>query len=132
MSGTGQLHGSSDQFEGAEAEIGESPDRSLWEAREEITELRTRLAEEIERERILELEIAAAQKDLAVKVEYATALEDAAEERKEYIQWLQTHYDRERARADATADELAAERARLYYRLFQPLLRAVRSQRRRG
>ncbi|MDA8046101.1 MAG: hypothetical protein M0Z30_12830 [Actinomycetota bacterium] len=103
-------------------------DRRLWEAQQEVSELRSRLAEEIERERILELEIGAVRKDLEVKVTYARALEEAAEERKAHLAWLQVHFDRERDRADRAEAELAAERSRLYYRIFQPVLRALRGR----
>lgn len=101
-------------------------EQDLVAARQEIAELRMRLAEEIERERILELEIAAVRKDIEVKQTYATALEETAEERKAYTQWLQAHFDLERSRAEAAEAELAAERSRLYYRLLRPVIRTVR------
>jgi hypothetical protein len=125
MSGTEQL--AQGQAPGGK-QVGDAEDRRLWEAQQEAVELRARLAEEIERERILELEIAAVRKDLEVKVAYAGALEEAAEERKAHVAWLQVHFDRERERADQAEAELAAERARIYYRIFQPVLRALRGR----
>jgi hypothetical protein len=106
-----------------------SLDRRLWEAREEITELKGRLAEQLERERILELEVVAVRRDLKVKLEYAAALERSVEERQRYIDWLQTHFDIERARADAVADELRAERSRISYRVSRQLIRLLKGRR---
>jgi hypothetical protein len=127
MSGTERLDSAAKATDSPRDEI--SLDRRLWEAREEITELKGRLAEQLERERILELEIAAVRRDLKVKQEYAAALERSTEERQVYIDWLQTHFDIERARADAVADELRAERSRISYRLSQPLIVLLKGRR---
>ncbi len=133
MSGTEQLEGAEQLPGPGPSEPGPAAaegtaDRRLWEARQEVAELKARLAEELERERILELEIAAVRKDLEVKIAYAEALEEAAEERKGYMAWLQRHVDVERNRADDAAAELAAERARILYRVSQPLIRALRGR----
>jgi hypothetical protein len=125
MSGTEQLDGTPE----AAGPVDQTPlDRRLWEAEEEIVELRSRLAEQTERERILELEIGAVRKDLEVKVTYAEALERAADERQGYVAWLQHHYDAERQRADQASAELQAERSRLFYRAAQPLIRLLRGR----
>jgi regulator of replication initiation timing len=126
MTGTEQLQ--SDPDADGEEEGSLPLDRRLWEAREEIAELRARLAEQLERERILELEIAAVRKDLEVKVAYSEALDKAAEERQNHTYWLQSHFDAERKRADDATAELEAERSRIYYRLAQPVVRALRGR----
>jgi hypothetical protein len=128
MSGTEQLQGSAQTTNPGE---GGPLDHRLREAAEEISGLRTRLAEQGERERIQELEIAAARKDLEVKVTYTEALERAAEERQRYVAWLQHHFDVERQRADQATAELQAERARLFYRVSQPVIRLLRGTSRR-
>lgn len=128
MSGNGELRKADPATEGPEAGRSVTVDagQRLTPPEEELADLRQRLAEQIERERILELELAAARKDLQVKNTYADALERAADERRRHLDWLQTHFDEERERADRLAAELAAERSRLYYRALQPLLRRVR------
>lgn len=130
MSGNGEVREAGAATEVAEVggpPMGEADARRLWAVEEELAELRMRLAEQLERERILELELAAARKDLQVKVTYADALDKAAEERNRHVEWLQAHFDEERERADRLTAELAAERSRIYYRILQPLLRRVRS-----
>lgn len=101
-------------------------DRRLWEAKEEIEELRGRLAAQLERERILEIEVAALRKDLEVKIAYSDAQVDANETLERHLGWLQEHYDIEAERARCLSEELAAERARIYYRLLNPVLHAIR------
>ena len=66
--------------------------------------------------------------DLAVKVAYSTALEQAASEREGHIRWLQIHFDAEKQRA--LAAELAAKRARISYRVAHGLMSLVRVRQR--
>jgi hypothetical protein len=96
--------------------------RQLWETEERVAELEALQAEQLERERVLEVEIAALRRDVDVKVAYATALEEAAEERQSYVLWLQSHFDEERRRAAELSAELSAERARLSYRAVRLLV----------
>ncbi len=98
----------------------------LEAAGQRIAELEGLLAEHIERERILEVEMAAMRRDLDVKVTYCDVLEATAEERKRYLEWLQSNYDTERRRAGALAAELTAERARLSYRLTRKAVGLIR------
>lgn len=113
--------------------------RQTWEQRERIAELEASLAEHVERERIWELELAAMRKDLEVKSAYNTMLERNAMDQRKTIEWLQSraenadsHLAVDRRRVEALeADllavrrELALERARLSYRLVQPVVRAA-------
>jgi len=103
--------------------------RQLWEAEERIAELEGRLAEGVERQRVLEVELAALRSDLLVKVAYSAALEQAATERQGHIHWLQSHFDAEKQYAGALAAELAAERGRISYRVIQRLIPLVRVRR---
>lgn len=99
--------------------------QTLSEAEQRIAELDAQYAEQLERERVLEVENAALRRDVAVKVAYATALEQAAEERQTHIIWLQAHFDLERLRAERLSTELAAERARLSYRVARRAIAIV-------
>ena len=101
--------------------IGGGAARSDPEAR--IAALERRLAEELERERVLDLEVQSLRRDLDVKAAYVRAMEDGADERQRQTAWLQEHFDSERRRADALAAELAAERARISYRIMQLMVR---------
>jgi flagellar biosynthesis chaperone FliJ len=100
--------------------------RRLWEAQERMSELESQLAERLERERILELEVSALRRDLAVKVSYTDALERSLEEQQATTRWLQERFDEERRRADALSAELAAERARISYRLVNRAIKTLR------
>lgn len=123
----------------------------LGELEDHITQLETRLAERIERERVLTLELAAARRDLEVKSAYNTMLESAAVERQQHVAWLQTHVDRltiehdtliaeAKAQAEASenlsrgveslSSELAAERARVSYRMSQAAIGRLQRHRR--
>jgi ribonuclease HI len=91
-----------------------------------IAALERRLAEELERERVLDLEVQSLRRDLDVKAAYVKAMEEGADERQRQTAWLQEHFDIERKRADALAAELAAERARVSYRIMQLVVRLSR------
>jgi regulator of replication initiation timing len=108
---------------------GSASARQLWEARERLSELEARLAEQVERERILELEVAALRRDLSVKVAYADALERSADEQRASVAWLQERFDDERRRAEQLSKELTAERARISYRMINRLITLVRPAR---
>jgi hypothetical protein len=109
------------------AEIGEHKGRSETETR--VAALERRLAEELERERMLDLEVQSLRRDLDVKAAYVKAMEEGADERQRQTEWLQEHFDVERRRADGLAAELAAERARISYRIAQRLVRLVTGRR---
>jgi hypothetical protein len=102
-------------------EIGAGVARSDPETR--IAALERRLGEELERERVLDLEVQSLRRDLDVKAAYVKAMEDGADERQRQTAWLQEHFDVERKRADALAAELTAERARISYRIMQLIVR---------
>ena len=119
--------------EGAEEDILRGLDLTRWRPRVIVVEaIRPWSRDRTDHEwrGILELEIAAVRKDLEVKITYAEALEQTAEERKAYVSWLQVHYDFERHRADQATAELQAERSRLYYRMAQPFIRRLRGRNR--
>ena len=117
-----------DMIEGESGEPapGDGPARRLWEARERVAELEGLLAEHVERERVLEVEIAAMRRDLDVKVAYCDVLEATADERGRYLEWLQEHYDIESTRALEVTAQLTAERSRLSYRVTQRVVGVLR------
>jgi hypothetical protein len=113
-------------------------DGAAGDVRGRLAEAERQRAEGEERERILELEVAALRRDLDVKVAYNEALERAATERRRYTEWLQSQVESERERcsnlttqAAALAAELAAERARISYRLAQRVVALLRPTNRR-
>jgi hypothetical protein len=104
--------------------------RLLWEAREQIAELRAQLAEQTERERVLELEVLSLRKDLEVKTAYCEVLERTADEKHSHLTWLQGRFDEERQHARALEAELGAERARVSYRVANRLIGILRPRHR--
>jgi hypothetical protein len=100
-------------------------DHPNWEAADRIAELEAICAEQIERERVREVEIAALRRDIDVKVAYAAALEKAADERHDYVTWLQSRYEEASKRATELEAELTAERARVSYRVAQRVISAL-------
>jgi len=120
--------------------------RRIYDLREHISELEVTVAERLERERVLTLELAAARRDLEVKAAYNVMLESAALERRQSIEWLQGRVEQlshelahavaenaghtqqaaaATARVGELTAELAAERARLSYRLAQRVVARV-------
>lgn len=104
--------------------------RSLFEAREELEEVRLELRARVEADRMRELELVAARRDLEVKAAYNVMLERSLTQRQEQLDWTRGHIEHldriaqvdlpaalaraEHAehRAAALAAELAAERNR--------------------
>jgi hypothetical protein len=101
------------------SELGSDSSRENWELMERVAELEARLAEREERDRIRELEIAALRHELELRFAYNSSLERALEEQRninEIIRLLE-RAETERSRADEAEQLLAAERARISYRL---------------
>jgi hypothetical protein len=117
--------------------------RQAWELNERVTELESELAEQVERARVRELEISALHKDVALKTAYHDALERSAAERQQQIEWFHAHVNAQSTqlteqvhRAEhaekmwhAAVAELAAERARISYRIAQRLIAAAKRRR---
>jgi hypothetical protein len=102
--------------------------RRLWEAQERLAEVEVQLAESLERDRIRALELAALRRDLDVKGAYNDMLERAAGVRDHDLARIQAQLDADRPAAAAIEQlkaELAAERARLSYRVAQRCIPVV-------
>lgn len=101
--------------------------RALFEAREQLEELGAQLRARLEADRVRELELLAARRDLDVKSAYNVMLERSLTERQGDLEWARLRMDRlehdlraatnraEQAEAQAASvgAELAAERNRL-------------------
>jgi hypothetical protein len=92
---------------------------------ERITELETTLAERTERDRIRELEVAALRHELELRFAYNTSLEKALEEERNLTR-VTRMFETERVRADHAEQMLAAERARVSYRVVNRLVMLLR------
>jgi hypothetical protein len=79
--------------------------RREWELSERVTDLEAQLAEQLERERIRELEIISLRRELEVRFAYNSMLEHNALERQKEIDWL-------KHRVEHDAQVLANERVR--------------------
>jgi chromosome segregation ATPase len=92
--------------------------RRAWDLAERVGELEARLSEFTERERVREMELTAARRDLDLKSASNTSLEATLLERQGMIEWLQAQVTREvdqsrelRTQAEATITSLRSERA---------------------
>jgi hypothetical protein len=92
---------------------------------ERITELETTLAERQERDSIRELEIAALRHELELRFAYNSSLEKALDEERN-LSRVTLMFETERVRADQAERILAAERARLSYRVVNRLVMLLR------
>ena len=96
-----------------------------WGLMERITELETTLAERQERDSIRELEIAALRHELELRFAYNSSLEKALDEERN-LSRVTLMFETERVRADQAERILAAERARLSYRVVNRLVMLLR------
>lgn len=122
------------------------PSRQIYELQEQISELRQRLTEQVERERVLNLELLHARRDVDVKTAYISTLERQLSEAQVgteqaraasegHITWLQKQVDRHQNRADQAVArrrelrrELDAARAELGRPPRGRLARAARTR----
>jgi hypothetical protein len=112
------------------AELPSSASHENWELMERVAELEAVLAERDGRDQIRELEISALRHELELRLAYSSSLERALEEQRnlnEITRLLET----ERSRADVAEHVLAAERARISYRLVNRVAVSVRQLGRR-
>ena len=95
----------------------------MWEAEERIAELEARQSEQLERERVLEVEIAALRRDVDVEVACTRMLR-----RRRPRSGTATSsgcnriLTRRRQHAERLSAELSAERARLSYRVVRRIV----------
>lgn len=131
--------------------------RAEWDLMERVAELEGQLAERVERERVREIEISSLRHELELRFEHNSSLDRSLREARQRVEWMQSHIDHitrvfatesansqtalvsERRRADDESqarrqaeEALAAERARIAYRLFQRLVGPFARRRPRG
>jgi hypothetical protein len=112
------------------AELASQSSRENWELMERVAELEAVLAERDERDRIRELEISALRHELELRLAYSSSLEQALEEQRT-LNEITRLLESERSRADVAEHVLAAERARISYRLVNRVAVSVRQLGRR-
>jgi hypothetical protein len=112
------------------AELASQSSRENWELMERVAELEAVLAERDERDRIRELEISALRHELELRLAYSSSLERALEEQRT-LNEITRLLESERSRADVAEHVLAAERARISYRLVNRVAVSVRQLARR-
>jgi hypothetical protein len=112
-----------ESVEGA-TELASKDSREKWELLERIADLETELAERMERDHIRELEIAALRHELELRFAYNSSLEKALEEERN-LNRITDLFEVERSRADQAEQLLAAERARISYRIANRFLSPI-------
>jgi hypothetical protein len=120
-----------DNFPGeSDVELPSGSSREKWELMERVVDLETKLAEREERDRIRELEIVALRHELELRFAYNESLEVALDEERNRNQ-ITRLFEGERRRADGAEQLLAAERARISYKIVNPLVSPIGRLRRR-